>query len=339
VAPVKAFEIDSLTSQLMKLKIPLLLIPFAAVFAVGQLSSTSFAAEAKKVEIFSWWTSGGEAAALDALLSVYKSDNPGVEVINAAVAGGAGSAAKPILQTRLAGGNPPDSWQSHVGSELLNQYVVAGYCVPINDLYESQGWTKVMPKGLIDQVSKNGQIYAVPAGVHRGNVLWYSKPVLAKAGIKVGDKLTSDEFLADLAKLKAAGIAALAVGDTQIWATTQLFENTLLSVVGPEGWLDLLSGKLTWDSPKVKAAAQLYSKELDYQNAEHSSLTWDQAVKLVIEGKAGFSTMGDWAYGEFAKAGQKPNVDFGWVAFPGTDGSFISIVDSFTLAKGAPDKN
>ena len=59
-----------------------LLIPFAA-----------FADNAKKLEIFSWWTSGGEAAALDALFKVYKQNDPGVEIINATVAGGGGSAA------------------------------------------------------------------------------------------------------------------------------------------------------------------------------------------------------------------------------------------------------
>jgi hypothetical protein len=46
-----------------------------------------------------------------------------VEIIDATVAGGGGSAARPVLQTRLAGGNPPDTWQSHPGWELLGQYV------------------------------------------------------------------------------------------------------------------------------------------------------------------------------------------------------------------------
>jgi glucose/mannose transport system substrate-binding protein len=32
----------------------------------------------RKLEVFSWWTSGGEAAALDVLFQVYKKQNPGV---------------------------------------------------------------------------------------------------------------------------------------------------------------------------------------------------------------------------------------------------------------------
>ena len=77
---------------------------------------------------------------------------------------------------------------------------------------------------------------------------------------------------------------------------------------------------------------------LAYQNADHSALLWYQAVKAVMEGKCAFTSMGDWAYGEFAKAKMKDNEDFGWVSHPGTDGGFIIIADGFTLAKGAPHR-
>ena len=291
-----------------------------------------------RLEVFSWWTSGGEAAALDALFNTYKKQYPGAGIINATVAGGGGSAARPVLQTRLAVGNPPDTWQSHPGWELLGQYVEPNYCEPIDDLYQSDGWDKVFPKALVDMMAKDGKIYAVLAGVHRGNVLWYNKKLLDKNGIKVGDKMTFDEFFAACDKLKAAGIPALGVGDSGIWASAQLFENTLLGVVGPQGWTDLFSGKMKWDDPKVKQAMQYFAKMQNYLNPDHASLTWDQAVKELMEGKVAFSSMGDWADGEFIKAGKKEKEDFGWISHPGTDGSFIIVADGFTLAKGAPHK-
>ena len=136
-----------------------------------QMQAASFAAD-KKLEIFSYWTSGGEAAALDALFQATNRADPGIEIINATVArGGGGSAAQPVLQARLAGGNPPDSWQIHPGWELLGQYVQANYCEPITDLYKSEGWDKVVPKDLIDMLTKNGQTYAVLVGVHR-KAIW-----------------------------------------------------------------------------------------------------------------------------------------------------------------------
>src|SRR6201981_3386946 len=297
------------------------------------------AADDKKLEVFSWWTSGGESAALEALFATYKKQDPGVEVLNSAVAGGGGSNARPVLQTRLAGGNPPDTWQSHPGFELFGQYVEPGYCEAITDLYKSDGWDKAFPKGLVDLMTKDGKTYAVLAGVHRGNDLWYNKKLLEKNGITVGDKMGFDEFFAACDKLKKAGIAALGVGDSGIWASAQLFENTLLGVVGPQGWTDLFSGKMKWDDPKVKEAMTYFAKMQDYLNADHSALSWDQAVGALMEGKVAFTSMGDWAQGEFVKANKKANEDYGWVSHPGTEGSFIIVADGFTLAKGAPHKD
>jgi glucose/mannose transport system substrate-binding protein len=249
------------------------------------------AAGSKQLEVFSWWTSGGEAVALDALFEIYKHKNPGVEVCNAAITGGGGSAARPVLQTRLAAGNPPDTWQVHPGHELFGQYVKGGYCVPITVLYRSEGWDR----SLLDQVSRGGEVYAVLVGVHRGNVLWYNKKVLKKHGVKVGDTLSFEQFFSAAQKLKAAGLVPLAMGDAGLWATAELFENTLLGVLGPQGWHELFDGEMVFDDPRVKQAARLYGRMLDYQNADHSALSWDQAIRRVIQGKAAFTAMGDWA--------------------------------------------
>jgi glucose/mannose transport system substrate-binding protein len=291
-----------------------------------------------KLEVFSWWTSGGEVAALNALFDRYKKLYPGVGVVNATVAGGSGSAARPILQTRLAVGNPPDTWQSHPGWELLGQYVAPNYCEPVTNLYQSEGWDKVIPKSLVNMVTKDGNTYAVLTGVHHGNVLWYNKKLLDQHGITIGDKMTFDEFFAACDKLKAAGISAIGVGDSGVWASAQLFENTLLGVVGPQGWADLFSGKMKWNDPQVKQALAYFARMQGYLNPDHASLSWDQAVQELMAGKVAFTSMGDWADGEFIKAGLKEKEDFGWVNHPGTDGSFIVVADGFTLAKGAPHK-
>ena len=312
---------------------------FVALFTTVVAPLCSQTAGERKLEVFSWWTSGGEAAALDALFKVYKKQNPGVEIINATVAGGAGFAARPVLQTRLAGGKPPDSWQTHPGRELLDQCVGPGYCEAITELYKSEGWDRVFPKELVvDLLTKDLKIYAVLVGIHRGNILWYNTKLLEKNGIKVGDQLSFDQFFAACDKLKAAGIPALGVGDSGIWASAQLFENTLLGVIGPRGWTALFSGKMQWDDPRVKEAMKLFAKMQDYVNPDHSALSWDQAIKALMDGKVAFSSMGDWAYGEFVKANLKEKVDFGWVCHPYTDNSFVIIADGFTLARGAPHK-
>jgi glucose/mannose transport system substrate-binding protein len=290
-----------------------------------------------KLEVFSWWTSGGEAAALDALFNQFKTYNPTAEIINATVAGGGGSNARAVLQTRLAGGDPPDTWQVHPGYELLGQYVASGYVDPITDLYKSEGWDKVMPAGLVEQMTQDGEIYGVLAGVHRGNGLWYNKKVLEEQGITVGETMSVDEFLEIANQLIAADITPLCVGDNGVWASAQLFENTLLGVIGPEKYKGLWDGTVAFDSPEVKQAMETYGQMLDYQNSDHSALSWDQAIQKLMEGTCVFSSMGDWAYGEFVKAQKEDNVDFGWVSHPGTAGSFMVVADGFVMAKNAPD--
>ena len=101
-----------------------LLVAWLASAAVGCAESSETAsaqaAPSGNVEIFSWWTNGGEADGLNEMFNVYKAKNAGVTITNATVAGGAGTNAKAVLQTRLAGGQPPDSWQVHAGREALS---------------------------------------------------------------------------------------------------------------------------------------------------------------------------------------------------------------------------
>lgn len=292
------------------------------------------AQDAGTLEVFSWWTSPGEAPALQALFDSYLAAHPGTEIINAAVAGGAGVNAIAVLLTRLQGNQPPDSWQTHVGRELIDQYVVPGYCAPISDLYVSEGWMDVIPADLVDQATWEGEQYSIPVGVHRGNGFWYNKQVMTDNGIEVGDTMTLDEFFAAADILKAAGIPALALAMKDTFAGAQTFENTLLGVVGPDTYRALFKGEAAWDEQGVKDAATAYAKMLDYVNPDFSALTWDGATALVIEGKAGFNSMGDWAYGEVVAKNATDNI--GWVSHPGTAGSFVLVVDSFTLPVGAP---
>jgi glucose/mannose transport system substrate-binding protein len=177
----------------------------------------------------------------------------------------------------------------------------------------------------------------VLAGVHRGNGLWYNKKVLEEQGITVGETMSVDEFLEIANQLIAADITPLCVGDNGVWASAQLFENTLLGVIGPEKYKGLWDGTVAFDSPEVKQAMETYGKMLDYQNSDHSALSWDQAIQKLMEGTCVFSSMGDWAYGEFVKAQKEDNVDFGWVSHPGTAGSFMVVADGFVMAKNAPD--
>jgi glucose/mannose transport system substrate-binding protein len=60
---------------------------------------------------------------------------------------------------------------------------------------------------------------------------------------------------------------------------------------------------------------------------------WNMATAMVMQGKAGFQFMGDWAKGEFMAAGKVPGKDFLCAAAPGTANAFTFNVDSFAMYK------
>lgn len=294
----------------------------------------------KQVEVFSWWSGGGEAAGLQAMIKDFTGKNPGVNFTNAAVAGGAGTNAKAVLESRLKAINPPDSFQGHAGAELLD-YIKAGQVEPLDDFYKSQGLDKAFPKSLIDEISYKGHVYSVPANIHRSNMLWFNPKVTAKAGITAAPASVA-EFIADLGKVKAAepDVLPISIGDS--WTTEHLLESVLVGDLGADGWNKLWSTDGKWDDPKVTQALNDFKTILSYIPANQASADWQSAAKQVIDGKAAFNVMGDWAAGYFTSPasagglGKTAKTDFDWAASPGTDGVYVWLSDSFTLAKGAP---
>ncbi|HEX2991594.1 MAG TPA: ABC transporter substrate-binding protein [Anaerolineales bacterium] len=305
----------------------------AATEAATEVATEAAATEGQ-VEVFSWWTGGGEAAGLEAMIEVFAQQYPGVEFVNAAVAGGAGTNARAVLATRLQSGDPPDSWQGHAGQELIGTYVAGSQIEPLNDLYEEEGWLDVMPETLIPLISQDGNIYSVPVNIHRANVLWYNPTVLADAGV-TAPPTTWEELFSACDAIMAADRTCLALGEQ--WTQMHLLETVLLGSLGAEAYNGLWDGTTDWGSPEVTAALETFNTAYTYVNSDYTSLTWQDASQLVVNGDAAFNVMGDWAEGYFRELGKVPNTDYGWAPTPGSDGVFQFLSDSFVLAVGAPD--
>jgi glucose/mannose transport system substrate-binding protein len=316
--------------------LPALAVVLAACSAsnsTGASPSGSGAGGVQQVEIFSWWTTGGEAAGLTKLMDKFNKDNPQFHVFNQAVAGGAGSNAQAVLKTRMLGGDPPDSFQVHMGHELVDTWVATDYMQPLDDLFQANGWTTDFPKGVLDIVSYNGHYWSVPVNIHRANVLWYNKKLFADNQLQAPE--TFDQFFDVAEKLKAKGVTALAMGDNNPFASAHLFETVLLGVLGPEGYSGLWTGKVAWSDGKVTEALETFKRMLGYVNADHAALTWDSANDQLIQGKAAMTIMGDWVNGDYT---QKKFTDYGWAQSPGTKGVFDALSDTFAMPKGAKNR-
>src|SRR3990172_4539906 len=217
---------------------------------VALLAACTGAQGGDQVEIFSWWTGGGEAAGLDAMLEVFGTDYPDVEFINSAVAGGAGTNARAVLASRLQAGDPPHSCQAHAGQEIIGTSVGADQSEPLNDLFEDEGWLNVMPATLIPLISADGNIYSVPVNIHRANVMWTNPALLDELGVAV--QTNWDEFLAACEPIEAADKICLGMGTT--WTAMHLMEVVLLGELGADGYSALWDGSGDWGSADVTAA-------------------------------------------------------------------------------------
>jgi len=160
--------------------------------------------------------------------------------------------------------------------------------------------------------------------------------VLNKAGVAAPTAgYTLPAFLNDLRKVKASGATPLCLGGKDPFTTVELFENTLLSTIGPNGWRDMERDSLNWRGGPVQSALRAFGDLLTYVDPEASSLTWDAATKKLAAGGCAFESMNDSAYGELVAAGAQEGRDFQGVPFPGTANSFLAVVDVFVAATKA----
>jgi len=288
-----------------------------------------------QLEAFTWWTAGSEKVGLDALVDTFALQYPGIEFLNASVAGGAGSNAKAALASRLDASNPPDTFQAHAGAELTD-YIEAGRLQDLTEFYKDNGLDDVFPETLIQRLTVDGKIYSVPSNIHRANVVWANTSVLEDAGLDPKTPPANlDAWIDDMETLQAAGVEhPLALGTD--WTQLQLFENVLLADLGPDQYSGLWTGATNWNVLGVKDAVADYGRLLDFVNPDYSSMEWDKATQLVIDGDAAYNVMGDWAEAAFEQANLTYDNQYTTFPTPGTDGVFDFLADSFTLPVGAP---
>ncbi|GAA4075073.1 ABC transporter substrate-binding protein [Nonomuraea soli] len=292
----------------------------------------------KQVEVFSWWTGPGEADGLKAMREIFEKQNTQFTFFDAAVAGGSGDKAKALLKTKLDGNQPPDTFQGHAGAELQG-YIKDGKLEPLNSLYDELKLKDVFPAQLIEQISVDGQIYSVPVNIHRSNVLWFNPAILKEAGL-AGAPKSIDEFIAALEKVKATGKIPLSIGSE--WTVAHLLENVMLGSMGTDAYNALFKPGGNWAGPEVTTALQKFAKIMEYAGDPQDD--WQPAAKQVADGQAAFNIMGDWAYGYFHNPpdgglGKASKTDFDWAPSPGTEGTYMWLSDSFTLPKGAKNRD
>lgn len=358
----------------LRQRVVALLTAATTALAITACSGGSTPTANGSIDVLSWWTSTSESSALNVLVDRYEKQNPGASVDEIAVVGGGGSQAHVVLATRIAHGDPPDVWQSLVGGNITAWHN-AGAVGDVSSLFTDEVKAQ-LPENVLSSVSVDGKQYAAPLSAHRANVLMYNRDVLKGAGIaEPGEGYTLDQFLADLEALKAKGTTALCIGGADSISTAGLFEAVLLATVGKEGWERIEADRFDWSGQEAQTALSTFGRLMDYTDATGASSTWSEASGRLAAGECGFYQMNDSAFAEStalndsgaaASAAPSAGADASASAeapsgapsagasagaastgaspvaatvFPGTEGMFLMVVDSFVASSSTDNRD
>jgi len=298
----------------------------ASAVAIVMAGNVAMAGE---VEVLHWWTSGGEAKSVGELKKIMQ--GKGHTWKDFAVAGGGGDNAMTVLKSRVVAGNPPAAAQ--IKGPGIQEWASEGVLANLDATAKAEKWDELLPKVVADVMKYKGNYVAAPVNVHRVNWMWANAAVLKKAGV-AGTPKTWDEFFAAAEKVKKAGLIPVAHGG-QNWQDFTTFEDVVLGVGGGKFYQDALVklDQKALTSPTMSKSLETFRKIKSYTDPASPGRDWNLATAMVIQEKAAFQFMGDWAKGEFTAAGKVPGKDYICAAAPGTANAYTFNVDSFAMFK------
>lgn len=243
---------------------------------------------------------------------------------------------KTKLTTLLQAGTPPDLFQSWGGGGLREQQQ-AGLVKDITA--DVASWKDEINPGALGMYQVDGKQYGIPFDL--GMVgFWYNKQQFEKAGITTAPA-TWDDLLADVGKLKAAGLTPIALAGKDKWPG--MFYWAYLAV--RECGKDAMDNAVTtgdWSAACFVEAGNQLQKLIDLKPFQQGFLgaIWDGAgsgAASMATGKGAMQLMGQWLPGTVAansadKKGMGDNL--GWFPFPGVTGGAGAATDGFGGGNG-----
>ncbi len=290
-----------------------------------------------KVEMIGIWTAT-EQKSIQAVIAGFHKKYPGVNVSYTS----AGNDTPTVLKTRLAGGKPPDV--AAVGQpSLVREFAKSGKLKPITfargEISQNYG-----PNG-VALGSVNGKLYGLFFKAANKSTVWYNVKAFKNAGVT--PPKTWPALLKAATTIRGSGLPAYAVGGSEGWTLTDLFENIYLRTAGPQKYDQLTDHKIKWTDPSVKKAltymGQILGDSANIAGGTKGALQtgFPQSVDAVLSKspKAAMVIEGDFVPGVATTKGLKPFVDYNMFAFPSINGSPPSVVtggDTVVMFKDTP---
>jgi raffinose/stachyose/melibiose transport system substrate-binding protein len=247
------------------------------------------------------------------------------------------------LQTALNSSSTPDIFFQRGGGKMLAM-VNANKLQPLTLTAADQ--ENVSAAALASE-SINGKVYAIPLDSQPEGI-YYSKDLFAQAGI-TATPTTIPELEADVAKLKAIGVAPIAVGAKDAWPAAHWYYNFALRECS-QATMNATGTTLKFTDPCwTKAGNDLtaFLKDNPFQAGfltTAAQVGAGSSAGLIANHKAGMELMGAWDPGTIGTLtpNQKPLPDLGWFPFPAVPGgqgdpsAMMGGVDGYSLSPNAP---
>src|SRR5579859_4765855 len=229
--------------------------------------------------------------------------------------------------------DPPDVVSWHDG-ERMAYYAQRGLLEDLSSDWSKNGWSQQYAS-VKDASTYKGKQYAAPLG-YDAYGFFYHKDLFEKAGIKSEPK-TWEEFLDACKKLKASGVAPIAVAARDSWTLAAWFDYLDLRLNGNAFHQKLMAGEVPYTDPRVKKVYTTWKQLLDDKDFIDNSLSYDldAAQPFLFQGKAAMMLMGT-----FITSGFPPNVkpEMGYFQFPIIDANVPTAEDGPVESLHIPSK-
>ncbi|WP_254767978.1 ABC transporter substrate-binding protein [Salinilacihabitans rarus] len=286
------------------------------------------------LEIVHWWTAGGEEDALNALLEGFQEQYPDVEIDNNPAPGGAGSALDAAIRSRIVDQTPPSTFQIWPG-ESLRPYTDADVLASVEDLWDEE-MREAYLASVMDVASPEDALVSVPLNIHRLNNLFYNVGIVEDVGVDPEGIEDPADLLEVLAAADDAGYTGMAHQTSTEWSTVQLWETVLIGQHGVETFEQYVAGETDGLEEQVRESLELVVEYGDYFSPDAGAIAWDEGNAQVIDGEAAFIHQGDWAAGQYGEADFEYESGWDYVPFPGTEGVYSMVIDSFVMPEPNP---
>lgn len=249
------------------------------------------------------------------------------------------------LQTAVNSGDMPDIFMARGGGKLAD-IVEAGKVKDLTDLIDDDVKT-AFGEAPFSAFTVDGKVYGVPSAVLPGGI-FYSKDLFEQAGIE--SEPTSVAELEDAVdKLKAAGIAPIALGAKDAWPAAHWYYFFAVRACGQDIIENLATSPDFTDKCWLDAADNLNEfASTEPFNEGFLTTTAQQGANssagLVANHKAAMELMGAWDVGVIAglTPDEQPLPDLGWFPFPEVDGgdgepgAMMGGVDGYSCSNDSP---